>query len=181
MADLYQSAGFAPVFAERDLDGLAVDGRWPRALAGTLYRVGPNPQFPPIEPYNPLQGDGMVHAFHIADGNVAYRNRWVRTRRWLLERDAGRALFATSGDPRRHDPSVAGLVTDGAANTSLVWHGGRLLVLEEGHGPIEVGPLTLTLATRGVWRVAVRRQPPAQHDRTLEGGSPVRGAGVLRQ
>lgn len=142
----FTAGGFAPQRIEFDVADLATTGDWPRALDGTLYRIGPNPQFDPIEPYNPLLGDGMVHAFRVRGGRVSYRNRWVRTRQWRLEHDAGRALFAT-GDPRRSDASVAGQPTDGVANTALVWHAGRLLALEEGHGPIEIDPRTL--ATRG--------------------------------
>lgn len=148
--DPYRSGGFAPVHAEHDLDHLALEGAWPAGLDGALYRIGPNPRFPPIEPYNPLQGDGMVHAFSMRAGAVAYRNRWVRTRQWQLEDRAGRALFASSGDPRGHDPTVAGIETDGVANTNLVRHGGRLLALEEGHAPIELDPRTID--TRGAWR-----------------------------
>lgn len=149
-ATLFTTKGFTPVRAERNLDELEVHGDWPTGLNGTLYRIGPNPQFEPIPPYNPLLGDGMVHAFHVRRGHVAYLNRWVRTEQWKLERKAGRALFATSGDPRQHDPSVAGIATDGVANTNLVWHGGRLLALVDGHLPVELAPETLE--TIGPWR-----------------------------
>ena len=147
--DVYTRNGFAAVKAERDVDRLDIEGDWPEALCGSLYRIGPNPQFEPIVPYNPLLGDGMVHAFHIAGRRVSYLNRWVRTLQWELEHTAGRALFATSGDRRQNDPAVAGIATDGVANTNLVWHGGRLLALEEGHPPIELHPETLD--TLGVW------------------------------
>jgi len=94
----------------------------------------------------------MTHSFRIGRKRVAYRNRWVRTAQWRLERAAGRALFATSGDPTESDPSVAGMRTDGAANTNLVSHGGRMLALEEGHGPIEID--AATLETIGAWDFA---------------------------
>jgi len=133
---------FEPLRTEFDCPDLVVEGTLPPDLAGALYRIGPNPQFAPRGAYNPLQGDGMIHAFHIAHGRVAYRNRWVRTRQWRLEHEAGRALFATA-DPRGHDPSVAGVASQGAANTHIVCHAGRLLALEEGHPPIEIDPATL--------------------------------------
>jgi len=95
-----------------DYHHLLVEGDWPLQLKGSLYRIGPNPQFRPRGYYNPLMGDGMVHAFHIDQGRVAYRNRWVRARQWQLEREAGRALFSTTGDPRQHDPSVLGVATN---------------------------------------------------------------------
>jgi len=136
------SGAFEPLRTESDCADLAIEGTLPADLGGALYRIGPNPQFAPRGAYNPLQGDGMIHAFHIARGRVAYRNRWIRTRQWMLEREAGRALFATA-DPRDHDPTVAGVVSQGAANTHIVSHAGRLLALEEGHPPIEIDPVTL--------------------------------------
>ena len=150
----YLSKGFAPVENEIEIDELVIEGNWPREISGTLYRIGPNPRFTPIPPYNPLMGDGMVHAFNIAEGVVSYRNRWVRTRQWELENEAGRALFSTSGDPRLHDPSVAGVPTDGVANTNVAWHAGRLLALEEGHPPIELE--ASTLETKRVWTFGER-------------------------
>ena len=127
VADPYLSGGFQPIPMESDYADLSIDGELPLSLNGSYYRIGPNPQFPPRVPYNPLGGDGMVHAFHFRDGQVSYRNRWVRTQQWQLEREAGRALFGTSGNPADSDPGVAGLATDGVANTNLVWHAGKLL------------------------------------------------------
>src|ERR1700752_1390563 len=93
------SRGFEPIRFECDYAPLTVEGRLPPVLRGTLYRIGPNPQFAPRGTYNPLQADGMIHAFRIEDGRAAYRNRWVRTQQWQREHAAGRALFSTSGNP----------------------------------------------------------------------------------
>ena len=87
-------------------------------------------------------GDGMVHGFYIEDGRVDYRNRWVRTVKFDKERAAGRALFSAM-NPMDTDPSVQGLQTDGLANTNVVWHGHRLLALEEAHAPFELDVRTL--------------------------------------
>lgn len=144
---------FEPIRCECDCPDLVIEGAVPEDLSGALYRTGPNPQFAPRGKYNPLQGDGMIHAFTISSGRVSYRNRWVRTRRWSLEHDAGRALFATS-DPRDNDPLVAGVEDEGAANTHILAHAGRLLALEEGHPPIEIEPDTL--ATIGPFDFAGR-------------------------
>ncbi len=148
-ADPYMQKGFAPIRFECDYAHLGIEGALPRELDGTFYRIGPNPQFAPRGRYNPLHGDGMVHAFRLRNGEVSYRNRWIRTRQWTLERAAGRSLFGAPGDPTGTDPDVAGLQTDGVANTNLVWHGGRLLALEEGHGPIEIAPSSID--TIGPW------------------------------
>jgi carotenoid cleavage dioxygenase-like enzyme len=148
----YLNKGFEPIRVEYDYADLVVEGTIPRELNGSLYRIGPNPQFAPRGPYNPLLADGMIHAFHIRDGRVAYRNRWVRTQQWQREHTAGRSLFGTTGSPRDADPEVAGLQTDGVANTGLIWHGQRLLALEEGHAPIQIDPITLE--TLGPWTFA---------------------------
>jgi carotenoid cleavage dioxygenase-like enzyme len=149
-SDPFLSRGFEPIRMECDYADLIVEGQVPPDLNGSFYRVGPNPQFAPRGRYNPLLGDGMVHAFHLQSGRVSYRNRWVRTIQWKREREAGRALFGAPGFPAGSDPSVAGLATDGVANTNLVWHAKRLLVLEEGHAPIELDPSSLD--TIGPWR-----------------------------
>jgi carotenoid cleavage dioxygenase-like enzyme len=148
-ADPYLSRGFAPVRMECDYEHLTIEGEIPDELDGTFYRIGPCPQFAPRGNYNPLNGDGMVHAFRLRKGRVSYRNRWVRTQQWTLERAAGRSLFGTTGIPSDSDSSVAGLPTDGVANTNIIWHANKLLALEEGHGPIELDPVSLE--TIGRW------------------------------
>lgn len=125
---------YAPVRIEREDSDLVVSGSLPRELNGTLFRNGPNPQFDPGPKHHWFDGDGMVHAITLEDGRARYRNRYVRTERWARENAAGRALFslAEAGDPR-----LAGCDT-GVANTSLVWHAGRLMALEEAHDPVEL-------------------------------------------
>ena len=76
-----------------------------KELLGTLYRNGPNPQFAPRGPYHWFGGDGMIHAFHIENGNVSYKNRWVRTPKWELENKEGEGLSGTFGNPRYTDPA----------------------------------------------------------------------------
>ena len=83
-----------------------VDGEIPRELAGSYFRNGPNPQFAPRGRYHWFDGDGMIHAFRIRDGRASYKNRWVRTARWSLERAAGQSLFGGLSDMGNNDPRV---------------------------------------------------------------------------
>ena len=149
--------GFAPLQMECDAPDLIIEGEVPRDLNGTFYRNGPNPQFAPRGAHHWFGGDGMLHAFMIEDGRVAYRNRWVRTIKWQTEHAAKRALFA-SFNPMDSDPSVQGMQTDGIANTNIVWHAGKLLALEEGHAPYEIDPATL--ASIGPWTFGDRLTGP---------------------
>lgn len=122
-----------PVDFETDRIDLPVEGELPPGLSGTLYRNGPNPQFPDPEAHWFL-GDGMIHAFRIANGRVSCRNRWVRTARFDAERSVGRPL-------RRHMLSAD---DDGVANTHVIHHAGRLYALEEAHPPLGIDPRSLT-------------------------------------
>ena len=141
----YLAGNYAPVREENDFD-LEVVGEIPAGLAGAFYRNGPNPQFDPGGDYHWFGGDGMIHGFFVEDGKVRYRNRYVRTPKWLAENAAGRKLYGTFGNPRSSDPSVLGK-DGGVANTNILWHAGRLIALEEGHKPTALDPLTLE--TRG--------------------------------
>ena len=147
--DPFFSGNYAPISFEADAPDLPLRGELPKKLTGTLYRNGPNPQFAPRDSnHHWFIGDGMIHAFHVADGRVSYRNRWVRTPKWELEHKAHRALFGSWGNPATTDPSVQGK-DGGVANTNIVWHGGKLFALEEGHRPFSLDPTTL--AAQGYW------------------------------
>ena len=138
----YLAGNFAPVRSEDDYD-LEVTGQIPAEMRGALFRIGPNPQFEPRDAnHHWFGGDGMVHGFYVADGKVAYRNRYVRTPKWELEHEHGRALFGSMGNPMTTDPLAMGN-EGGVANTNIVWHAGKLLALEEAHHPFAMDPRTL--------------------------------------
>ena len=133
----FLAGNYAPVADELAQGGLEVQGRLPPGLRGTLFRNGPNPRFTPVEPYHWFTGDGMVHAVTLGDGHAAYRNRWVRTPRFLAEEAAGGPLFAGFGQPLTE---AAGTLDTGVANTHVLAHAGRLLALEEAHLPTRLDP-----------------------------------------
>ncbi len=140
--DPFLNDNYAPLLIEGEAFDLPIAGELPRELHGTLVRNGPNPQFAPRGRYHWFDGDGMIHAFRLREGRASYRNRWVRTQRFALERAAGEALFGGIGDLTAGDPRVAGL-SGNAANTNIVWHAGRLLALWEGGPPHALDPVTL--------------------------------------
>ncbi len=145
----YLSGNYAPILMESDAHDLVIEGEMPRDLHGVFYRNGPNPQYPPLgKNHHWFAGDGMIHALRIEDGRVSYRNRWVHTERFKLEREAGRRLFAaTLGGPNADDaPADANTAL---ANTNIVWHGEKLLALVESHPPTELDPDSLD--TIGPW------------------------------
>lgn len=136
---------FGAIQMECDARDLIVEGEIPPDLEGSLYRAGPNQRFAPRGDYHLFAGDGMVHAFHIKNGKVDYNNRWVRTAKWHIEDKEGRAVI-NAMNPFDCEPEYSDFVLtdkEGLANTATVWHGGRMLVMEEGHRPYEIDPVTL--------------------------------------
>ena len=111
-----------PIAFECEIASLSLKGALPVGLRGTLVRNGPNPLVADAKAHW-FTGDGMLHAFEIAEGRVAYRNRWVQTGRLAAERASGQL-------------PAPGSQNQGTANTHVVAHAGRLLALEEAHLPI---------------------------------------------
>lgn len=148
--DPFLQGYFAPIGVECDAPDLVVKGELPVDLAGVYYRNGPDPLHGPRagDQYHWFDGDGMIHCFAIEDGRVSWRNRWVRTRKYDLERAAGRRLYGVFGNPMMSDPSVVGEEYN-TANTHIVEHQGRMLALMEGALAVEIEPKTL--ATRGTF------------------------------
>jgi carotenoid cleavage dioxygenase len=135
---------YRPFGAEMDAADLVVEGAIPEGLDGTFYRNGPDPQHPPHpdDRYHLFDGDGMIYAIRLAGGKASLRNRYVRTRKFELEREAGRRLFGVFGNPRFNDPSV-GPMEYNTANTHIWPHAGKLLALMEGCPPTAMDPETL--------------------------------------
>jgi len=140
----------APLRIESDLRDLElIQGQVPADLNGTLYRCGPDRQYPPMLGDDIfIDGEGMAHMFRFSDGHVDYKSRWVRSERFLLQEQARRSLFGRYRNRYTNDPSVAGR-NQSTANTNAIWHGRKLLILKEDGLPVEVHPDTL--ATIGIW------------------------------
>jgi carotenoid cleavage dioxygenase-like enzyme len=146
------SGRFAPVHTETDAADLHVEGSLPADLHGVLVRNGPNPKFDPLGSYTyPLEGDGMLHAVGIENGQARYRNRWVRTQSLAAEEKAGRALFGGIMTPAFFDQALLGTDPDPGwpvklnAFINIVTHAGRYLALAEGLPAYEVSPELETL------------------------------------
>jgi carotenoid cleavage dioxygenase-like enzyme len=132
----------APFRMECDIADCEVEGRLPTDLRGSFYRIGPDFQYPPRLPNIPFDGEGHLGMFRFEDGHASYRSRYVRTQRYKAQAAAREALFGTYRNPHTDDPRCEGL-SRGTANTGVVYHHGRLLVLKEDSPPVVVDPDTL--------------------------------------
>ncbi|MGW4912745.1 carotenoid oxygenase family protein [Streptomyces sp. NPDC004270] len=140
---------FAPSRTEADVYDLEVEGRIPPELSGAFYRAAADTQYPPRfanDVY--INGDGMIHMVRFENGHADLKTKYVRTKRFELERQARQALFGAYRNPYTDDPSVLS-IDDGNANTSIIWHAGKLLALKEAALPYELDPVTLE--TKGIY------------------------------
>lgn len=109
---------------------LPIEGDWPLQLAGTYMRNGANNKNGDSEHY--FVGDGMVHGVTIEDGSaLVYRNRWVNTT--ILGENIAGGMFPDQNQ----------------SNTNVIYHGGKILSLNEAGYPYQ---LDEELATIGTYR-----------------------------
>lgn len=141
----------ATVRDEVDVALPCAEGALPEALRGVLWRNGPGRLERGGVAYgHPFDGDGMVTRYAFTDAGVRYRNRFVRTREWADEERAGAIVHRGFGTDRPGGlgPNLLRLRFKNAANTSVVWHGGRLLALWEGGLPHALDPDSLATLGR---------------------------------
>ena len=143
---------YETVAQEADEDLEVVEGKIPRDLRGVLYRNGSGRMERGGTYYgHPFDGDGMVSRFAFTRKGIHYRNRFVRTRWYLEEEKAGRILYRNLGTniPEGVLKNLFRIRFKNAANTSVVYHAGKLLALWEAGPPHRLDPETL--ATMGTY------------------------------
>lgn len=145
-ANPYLLGVYAPVSEEIDAEDLQVIGKIPEDLNGVYLRNGPNPRYQPQGRYHWFDGDGMVHAVHLENGKARYRNRWVRTKAFEAESEAGKSLWTGVMESPKGNPfgNHHGLGLKDGANTDLVFHRGKVLATWYLCGsPYAMDPLSL--------------------------------------
>ncbi|TKD50372.1 carotenoid oxygenase family protein [Sphingomonas baiyangensis] len=132
-----------PSRVEADIADLDVKGAIPPELNGAFYRVQPDPQFAPrLGDDIAFNGDGMITMFRFHDGQCDFKQRWAKTDKWKLEKEAGKALFGAYRNPLTDDEAVKGKIR-GTANTNAFIYGGKLYALKEDSPALVMDPATL--------------------------------------
>lgn len=133
----------APVRLEVDICDLEVVGTIPEGFDGAYIRNCADHAYPPMYADDIfINGDGMLHKIRFKNGRASLQTRYVQTEKLRLEREAGRALFGIYRNPFTDDPSVAGK-NRSTANTSVIYHAGKLFATKEAAKPVLINPDTL--------------------------------------
>jgi carotenoid cleavage dioxygenase-like enzyme len=127
----YLTGPWTPLHEEVDAYDLEViEGAIPHDIDGVYIRNTENQVHQPLGRHHPFDGDGMLHQISFANGKADYRNRWVRTRGFEAEQEAGQSLWGGLMD----GPGVSTRPGFGAhgglkdtASTDVVVHGGRAI------------------------------------------------------
>lgn len=132
---------------EGTIADVIVRGTIPKELSGTFYRIMADFQEPPTYHNGglnnvPIDGDGSVAAFRFKDGRCDYRQKFVETDRFKIERKAKKSMYGLYRNPYTHHPCVRQTV-DSTANTNVVMHAGKFLALKESANAYELDPHTL--------------------------------------
>lgn len=152
---------FTPMRFEATVEECVVSqGEIPRELSGGFYRTGPTWKRPTQQGTNPLLSmDGMVQGLVLENGRADFRNRWIRTPKYLLEEKHQRSMFSWTdggfhdwrdfayGDVER--TRLNRCTPQGTNNINIFPFGGEMVAAgEQGGAPIAIDPFTLE--TKGI-------------------------------
>jgi all-trans-8'-apo-beta-carotenal 15,15'-oxygenase len=141
-----------------------VEGEWPRALQGVLYRNGPAWfEREGFRYQHWFDGDGMVHAWRIVNGTVEHRARLVATSKFTREQRAGRFLIPAAGTTIPAAVGIRNPDDANTANTAVIRLGGRLYALWEGGSATELHPDSLLTKGPVAWRDDLIAAPFSAH------------------
>ena len=127
----YLNGAWTPQHAEVTATELEViEGAIPLDIDGVYLRNTENQLHQPLGKYHPFDGDGMIHQIDFSGGTASYRNRFVRTRCFQAEQDAGGSLWGglmdRAGVSKRPGFGAHGSLKD-SSSTDIIVHAGKAI------------------------------------------------------
>ncbi|ACB54273.1 carotenoid oxygenase [Crocosphaera subtropica ATCC 51142] len=123
-----------------------IEGQIPPDLQGTLFRNGPGLFEVGGESIGHVfDADGMLRVFRFQEGKIYFQNRYIRTEGYLKEQKANKILYRGFGTQRSGGwlANIFNTNLKNAANTNVVYWGGKLWAMWEGGFPHQLDPETL--------------------------------------
>ena len=149
-----------PIGEEYEIVSLAVEGRIPAEVEGAFFRAVPDPAFPPFveDGGASCRATAWSRAVPFESGQVDYDIRYVQPRATCAEVEGGARPVRQVPQSLHRRAGSAG-VDRTVANTTPVWHAGRLLMTKEDGRPYAS---ILTRSKRSA--VRLRRQAEVRDD-----------------
>jgi len=171
MAAMQATADWALATADLEADVAPramrlVHGRAPAGLTGTLFRNGPGKfRRPGGSATHWFDGDGLMRAFRVHEGQVSLEARFADTpkRRWETEIDAVVTPgFGTAGDARAR---IGSNDDANAANTAVMTAGDEVWALWEAGSPMAMSASDLSTRRFVTLRDDLKGMPFQAHPR----------------
>ncbi|MFT6051948.1 MAG: all-trans-8'-apo-beta-carotenal 15,15'-oxygenase [Halioglobus sp.] len=122
-----------------------ISGAIPSDLKGTFFRNGPGTMKAGEQQYGHwFDGPGMISAVTFVEGRVHFKNRYIRTERYIKDTAAGKICsrgFGTQLEGGLRENFLRPMENPG--NTNISWHGDKLCAFYEGGQPWRLNPATL--------------------------------------
>lgn len=152
----YLSGPWTPLHEEIDAFDLEViEGRIPDDIDGVYLRNTENQVHTPLGRFHPFDGDGMIHQIRFHGGRADYRNRFVRTRAFEAEQEAGASLWGGLADPpgvsQRPGWGAHGALKDSSSTDVVVHAGAGLSTFYQCGEGYRFDPLTLQMQGLAPW------------------------------
>ena len=149
-----------------------IEGKLPINLRGTYYKNGPALRhgFKRAYPHW-FDGDGFIQAFRFDGQTVQHQGQFVHTEKYNAESKAGDYFVETFSHKWAGSPPARSADETNAANTNIVYHGGRLMALWEAGSAWQVDPDNLDSMTKVVWHEDLAMAPFSAHPHIDDDGS----------
>jgi all-trans-8'-apo-beta-carotenal 15,15'-oxygenase len=163
--------GFESALTDRAVPSLALEGKIPAAFTGSFYRNGPaRHDFAGQRYHHWFDGDGMVHRYHIANGKIEYRARFIRTAKFNAEEAAGKFLYDGGGTLLNKEGTGAGPDSINPANINILPVNNELWALWEGGSAHALDPATLDVKSIVTFSDDLKGAPFSAHPRLAADG-----------
>lgn len=148
-----------------------IQGNPPVGLEGTLYRNGPAKfRRPGGDSGHWFDGDGLIRAFALQQGQASLRARFVATRKRESETALQAIVMPGFGTAQKPSARVTGADDANAANTSIIAVGDKLWALWEAGSPIEMAAESLATLGPKTLRADLKGMPFLAHPRIEASG-----------
>lgn len=153
----------APCRFEAEVYNCIVRGEIPKQIDGTYYRCMPDWSWAPLYDDDVfINGDGAIDAVRIKDGHADFKQKYVRTAKFVIERAARQSVFGKYRNRYTDDPRVKHEVHS-TANTHVIYFENQLLALKEDSRPYAMDPDSLETRGSSTEAIVLNSADPQGH------------------